>query len=205
MKVKDAHNLLIQYEGDELYQRACRLYREESDNRITLRAHNEQPSIGVVESVVTEMKDWFRKAVEDITWEDPELPGNVIKWESSAVYVKYKVVDPEIDAYRKRTRLEMLKGSDLPLLDALTPDALNAVTGMMLAHMQDDFRKWGELDKKRKEFAERLGKPICPYGVEERFCPHQKTYSMVEPLPTSVDDVVFVCTIDKCIKEGGEV
>lgn len=205
MKAKDAHDLLAQYEGNMLYQQAVKIYTEETDDRIKLRAHGTQPSRGVVESVVTEMKDWFRKAAEGLTFEEPGTPENIIKWESSTTYVRHKVVDPEIEAYRKRTRLEMLRGSRQPLWKALTSDALDAVSGMMVASIQDSFRKFGELENKRKEFAENLGKTVCPFGAEERSCPHQKTYSMAGVTPTSMDDVVFVCTTDKCVKEGGEV
>lgn len=201
MKAKQAHELLSEHTEKELYQAACVLYRKETDDRIALRSHGKTPTRGVVESVVEEMKGWFEKVAEGLTWENPQTPKDIIKWESSAVYVRYKVIDPEIMSYGRRTRLEVLRGSRLPLLEALTPDALDAVSGMMVAKAQQDVRDYLDLEQKKKEFAQQKGKPICPYGAEERFCPHQETYSMAAGLPRCVEDCVFICTIDKCIKK----
>lgn len=203
MKMKEAHTHLTQYSGNELYQQACRLYREESDSRIALRAHGKIPTKGVVESVVVEMKSWFGRMAEGLAWEDSKVPEDIIKWETSATYVRYNMVDPKIEDYRKRTRLEVLKGTSLPLLEAMRPGDLDALSGMMLAQIQRDAHKYLELKEKREGFAKQLGKPTCPYEVEERYCPHQESYSMVQPLPTSVNDLVFVCTVDKCVKETG--
>jgi len=203
MKAKDAHNSLTDYAGDDLYQPACQLYRDETNNRIELRARGKKPSIGVVEGIVMEMKDWFRKVAEGLDWEDPEVPEHTMKWESSATYVRYKLVDPVVEDYGKRSRLEVVKGTPLSLLEALTPDALDAVGGMMIAKAQEDVRRYTEeLEKKREEAAQRLGKRVCPHGYKERFCKHQETYSIsTELLPTDIDELVFVCTTDKCIKE----
>lgn len=201
MKVKDAHNYLARYTGNDLYQQACRLYREESNSRIVLRAHGAKPPIGTVQSVVEEMKGWFRKVAKGLAWGSPKVPEDIIGWESSAIYVRYNIVDPQVENYRKRTRLETLRGSKLPLLEAMRPGDLDALSGMMIAQIQRDAREYLELEKKREELAKQLGMPICPYGVKERFCSRQKTYSVVQPFPTSVDDLVFVCTVDKCIKE----
>jgi len=203
VKMKEAHSLLAQYNSEELYHQACQLYREESDGRIALRAHSKEPTGGIVQSVVDEMKDWFRKVAVGLAWEDSEVPENIIGWESSAIYVKYRMVDAQIEDYRKRTRLEVLRGTPLPLLEAMKPGDLDALSGMILAQIRQDACRYLELEEKRKRFAEKLGKPICPYGVEERFCPRQESYSMAEGLPTSVNDLVFVCTVDKCIKESG--
>lgn len=203
MKVKEARGLLEEYSGDSLYQAACELYQEEVDNVINLRSHGKKPTVGVVKSAIKQMKEWFGKVAEGLSWENPEVPSNIVKWETSRVWVKYKMIDPEISKYRDRTRHEVMKGSKLPLLEALTSESLDAISGMMVARVQEDVRKWGEVEGKRKKFAEQYGLRLCPFTTEERLCEHQKTYSMVEGLPVNTTELVFICSIDKCVKEGG--
>ncbi|GAI30649.1 unnamed protein product, partial [marine sediment metagenome] len=70
---------------------------------------------------------------------------DIIGWESSAIYVRYNIVDPQIENYRKRTRLETLKGSKLPLLEAMRPGDLDALSGMMLAQIHRNAREYFKL------------------------------------------------------------
>lgn len=202
MKAKEAQRILEPYQGNDLYQHACELFQREAESLIKLRAHGRVPTDGVVISAVKQTKDWFEKAIRGLSWDDPQTPIDIIKREASAVYVNNGVLDPEIEAYRRRTRHEMLRGSPFPLFEALTPKALDAMTGMMVARIQRDFRKLGELYDKRKAMAGKLGKQLCPYNEKERHCPYQETYTIINGLPRTLDDLVFVCKLDKCIKNS---
>ena len=201
MKAKEAHKSLEVYAGDDLYLPACRLYQTEVSDTIELRSHGKNPTVGVVEGAIKQTNDWFKKVAEGLSWEDSELPGNIIKWEASRVWVKYGIEDPEITRYRHRARYESMRGTPLPLLKAMGPDTLDAVGGMMLANIQKDLRKLDELHDKRGKFADTYGVRLCVFGPKERFCEHQKTYSIVEGLPTSTEDLAFICTVDECIKD----
>lgn len=100
--------------------------------------------------------------------------------------------------------MAILKGSPVPLLDALTPDDLDAAAGIMIAKATAGVKAYvAQQESAGKKLAERLGKRICPYGVSESHCEHQETYSVVKGLPTSTDQLIFVCSVDKCIKEAG--
>ena len=56
MKAKEAQSRLSNYSGNDLYQEARKLYREETDSRIHARSYGKSPSRNVVEGVVSEMK-----------------------------------------------------------------------------------------------------------------------------------------------------
>ncbi len=198
MKVKEARGLLEGYSEEGLYQQARKLFREEIDNLITLRSHGKTPSRGVIESSINQVKDWFLKVSEGLDWPRVNMPKDIISWESGDVWVEYGILDPKVDDYRKRTRLEMLKGTPMPAFEALTPESLNAMSSMMLGQIKAS----ATLYLKMEEFAKGMGKRACLFGAEERHCPHQETYSMIEGIPTNTSDLVFVCTTDKCIKDG---
>lgn len=197
MKVKDARKLLEGYSGEVLYRQGCKLFREELNNLITLRSHGKEPSRGIIESAISQTKEWFIKVAEGFPWSESSSIKNIIQWETSDVWVRYKMVDPVVEDYRKRARLEMFRGSPLPLSTALTGEALDALSGMVISQLKVGVT----LYSKREEFAKGMGKRVCPYLEKERFCPNQKTYSMANGIPMSVEDCAFICTIDRCIKE----
>lgn len=177
------------------------MYELEVDQLVSLRSHDKTPTEGVVESAIKQVEGWFRKVYPGLAWENEETPENIIQWESGEAYVRHNIIDPKLTAWSKRTRREIMKGSPLPTLEAMKPGDLEAVSSRMLATMQRDFRRWGEVYDKRNAFVEKYGLRRCTFGVEERHCEHQTSYSMVETLPTSTDDVVFVCDVEKCMKE----
>lgn len=197
MKVKEAKELLKDYSGEELYQKGRALFREEVNNLITLRSGSEKPTKGVIDSAITQVEDWFIKVAIGLPWPKPKTAKNIISWESGRIWIEYGFVDPKIEEYGKRARLEMWKGTPLPLLEALTPGALDAISSMMMGKLQVA----AELYSKREEFAKGMGKKVCSYGVEERFCKYQETYSMATGIPSYIEDCVFICSIDKCYKE----
>jgi len=138
MKVKEAKNKLSVYQGNELYQEACKLYQEETDYRIQLRAHGKHPSKGLIESVVNEMKPWMEKVGAELPWNDNGLVQKIIEWETAKVWVKYKMTDPRVDEYIRHARLEILKGTPSPLAKALTSKSLEAIGSMIVAQLQQE-------------------------------------------------------------------
>ena len=157
MKVQEARNRVSNYAGEELYREACRLYQEETDSRIQLRSHAKPPSRGVIESVVAEMKPWMRQVGKDLHWSDYETLERIIEWETGRTWVRYKMTDPRVEEYGKRARLEISKGTPLPLLKALTPERLDAVSSMMLAQMQKEAEEYfaeheGELEEEARKY-----------------------------------------------------
>lgn len=199
MKVVEGKKLLEGYSGEELYKQGCKLFRGEVDSLIALRSSGSKPTKGVVESAIIQVKDWFIKVANGLPWPESGTPENIISWETGRIWVEYGFLDPKIEHYRKRANLEMWKGTPVPLLEALTPEALDAIGSMMLGSMQVAASRY----LKREEFAKKMGKRLCPYNEKERFCKYQSTYSMVEGIPTCVEDCVFICSIDKCYKEEG--
>lgn len=197
MKVKEARELLEGYSGEELYQKGSLIFREEIDNIITLRSHGNKPSRGVIESSINQAKDWFLKVAEGLPWSDTKTPKNIIQWETSDIWIKYKMLDPVVEDYKKRARLEILKGSPVPLFTALTKDALDAVSGMILSSLKAE----ATLYSKREEFAKKMDGKVCYYGEKERFCKYQSTYSMVGEIPLNIEDCAFICSLDNCLKD----
>ena len=149
MKVQEARNRVSNYAGNELYREACRLYQEETDSRIQLRSHGKPPSRGVIESVVAEMKPWMRQVGKDLHWSDDGILERIIEWETGSTWVRYNMLDPRVEVYGKRARLEMLKGTPYPLASVLTRESLDAISSMTLARMQEEARKY--LADKEKE------------------------------------------------------
>lgn len=199
MKVGEGKELLQGYSGELLYSMGKELFRSETKNLITLRSHGKEPSRGVIESALFQVKDWFLKVAEGLPWPGDGTAKNIISWESGRIWVEYGFLDPKIEGYRKRARLEMLKGTPFPLLEALTPEALDSISSMMFANIQVSIN----LHDKREEFAKKMGKKVCPLGEKERFCKYQSTYSLVEGIPMNIGELVFICNIDnECIKEG---
>lgn len=197
MKVKEGRKLLEGYSGEELYQQGCKLFHSEVDNLVALRSRGSKPTKGVIESAIIQVKDWFIKVANGLPWSESGIPENIISWESGRIWVKYGIVNPEVERYRDRARGEIMRGTSLPILEALTPEALDTISSMMLAQLQAS----ASLGLKREEFAKRMGERLCPYNEKERFCQYQLTYSMVEAIPLHIEDCAFVCTIDKCYKE----
>ncbi len=205
MKAKDARKELEKLAGNELYKRAGEMYDLEIDQLVEMRSHGKKPTVGVVESAVKQVADWFRKVYPGLAWEDEKIPLNIIEWSSGEAYVRYDFVDPKLVAWGKRTRRAVLKGTPLPMLDAMDVGDLDAASSMMMAMMRRDVKRWGELEDKRKAFAEKYGVKRCPYEVQKKDCEHQTTYVMElgegQPFPATTADLVFVCALDKCVEE----
>jgi len=204
VKAQEAHKLLEGYIGDALCQEACKLYRQEVDNLISARSHGKLPTSGLIDGAIKQVNDWFMKVAKGLPWDIPDLPGKIIEWERDDVWVKHNIIDPILLKWRKGTQREILKGTPLPILAAMKPGFLEAASSMMMANIRKGFKEYEELEKKRKLLAAKMGKKVCPFGVDKRFCEHQETYSLAGDIPTSIDQLVFVCKIDKCIEEGGE-
>lgn len=201
MKAKEAHKLLEGYGGNDLFQEASKLYRLEVDSVITTRSHGKQPSSNLIDGAIKQVNDWFKKVAKGLPWDKPELPESIIEWERGKVWVKYGMVDPVLLDWGKRTQMAILKGKPLPILEAMKPGDLEAASSIAMARIQESLKIYEELEERKRIFATQMGKKLCPYGVEERFCPHSSTFSLTGGIPTSIEDLVFVCTIDKCIKE----
>jgi len=200
VKVKEARELLdpAVLSGNSLYQRASKLFQEETETRIKLRSHGKPVTRGIVESVLPEIITWFRKATEGLPFSEPGTPEQIIEWETGRTWVRHKLVDPRIEELRKRTRLEMLKGTRFPAFAALTQDSLDAASSMMLAQMQEDFKGVSEALEKERVLAKEMGMESCPWRVEARHCEHCKSYSIAESsLPTSILNVAFLCSLSK--------
>jgi len=210
MKVKDARKVLEGLSGEELYRKAREMYEFEIDQLIYIRSHGTKitvEDVGLIESVVKQVADWFRKVYPGLAWENEKTPLNIIAWESGEAYVRNNVLDPKLKKWGERTRRGAQRGVLLPAIEAMTPGDLEAASGMMMASVRRDVMCWSEINKKRKAFVEKYGLKECPYGAEERFCKHQKTYVMDKDkvLPTSTDDLVFVCAVEECDrKKPGE-
>ena len=187
MKVKEAKKLLEGCSGEELYQQGCLIFREEVNNLITLRSHGGKPTRGVVNSAINQVEDWFIKVADGLPWQESGIPKNIISWETGRLYAEYGFVNPEIERYRDRVRKEVLRGTPLPLLEALTPGALDAIGSLMIGQLKVE----ATLYLKKEEFLERTGRKACPYNEKERFCKYQSTYLMVEGLPSGLSEVVF--------------
>jgi len=197
MKVKDARKLLEGYSSEELYKQGCKIFRGEVYSLITLRSYGKKPTAGVIESAINQAKNWFLKVAEGFPWSESGSIKNIINRESGQIWAEYGLVNPEIEKYRTRARVAIITGKPFPLLEALTPEALDAMSSMMLANL----RISAKLYTKREEFAKGMGKRVCPYNEKERFCQYQSTFSMVKDIPGHIEDCVFVCDIDKCIKD----
>jgi len=144
MKAKEANNLLSSYKGEELYQEAGKLYQTETDSRIKLRSHGNPPSRNVIDGVVKEMKPWMEKAGKGLPWNDDETLQRIIELETGRTWVRYDILDPRFEEYRKDTRLEMLRGTPFPAIVTLTPDRLKAATSMMMAQIQKEAAEYFE-------------------------------------------------------------
>lgn len=197
MRVKDARKLLEGYSSEELYREGCKVFRKEVYSLITLRSHGKKPTVGVIESVINQSKDWFIKVAEGFPWSESGTPKNIMNWESGQIWAEYDLIDPEIEKYQSRAKAAVITGKRFPLLEALTPEALYTIGSMILTNLQISV----QLYAKREKFAKEMGKRVCPYNEKERFCEHQETYVMVKDIPGCIEDCVFVCNIDKCIKD----
>lgn len=198
MKAKDAYKLLERYSGNDLFQEASKLFQSEVDSLIVLRSHGKPPTINLIDGSIKQVNDWFRKVANGLQWSEPELIDKIIEWGRGKIWVRYKMIDPKLLEWRERTQKEIHKGTPLPILAGF----LEAASSMMLARIQEEAKQYLEVDEKRRTFATEIGKKLCPYGIEERLCKHSSTYSLVGEIPTSINDLVFICSIEKCIKEG---
>lgn len=209
MKAKDATELLKGFAGETLYKEASELYRSEVDSLITLRSHGGKPTSGLIDSAINQVNDWFTKVCRGLDFSDPVSPKSIIDWERGEIWVKHGITDPRIEEWQKRTQSAALRGEPSPVLAAMRPGDIEAVSSMMLANMRKELGGWQKQKDKVKEFCEKvLKKRQCPYGADEKSCSFSETYAMVQPpaLPKNSDDLAFVCTANTCVKEkkGGK-
>lgn len=169
MKVKEGRKLLESYSGEDLYRQGCKLFRSEVNSLIALRSHGKKPTEGVIVSAINQVKYWFYKVAAGFPWPGVGTPKDIINWETGNIWAEYGIINPEIVKYRNRVRREIIKGTTLPLLETLTPKALEAMSSMFISQLQVGTK----LYLKREEFVKKTGKRLCPYGEKERFCKHQ--------------------------------
>ncbi len=167
MKVEEARNILSSYSGNDLWVESQRLYREEIDNRISLRSYGKPPSRGVIESVVNEMRPWMRKVCLRLSWSDDNLLKILIEQGIADTWIKYDMIDPRVDDYRKRVRLGMLRGTPYPLAATMTSQDLDAITSMMLARLRNSFRALGEKGEEYIEQTPPLREPEEREGINK--------------------------------------
>lgn len=151
MKVVEAKSILSEYRGDELYKQASELYTQETNARIELRAHGKTPTRGLVESVVKEMDGWIRQVADGLAWSDYGSVDLLLQFERPNVWIKYNIEDPEIDAMRKRYRLETLKGNPHALIDSTTEKGLDAMVGWGLANLRESLKDVPEESKDEEQ------------------------------------------------------
>ena len=146
MKAKEAFLLVLSEDEPQRFAKACMLFRNEADKRIKLR-HG--PTRNCIQNVLRELEDWAGKAFTGIL-EHKHLVL-LIQDEGSAIWVRHKILDPAIEEYRKAVRLEILRDSPLPALQALTPKRLDALSGMVLAQIREDLTNLAaETEEKEK-------------------------------------------------------
>ena len=151
MKVKEARDRLSNYSGEELHREAHTLYGQETDDRINLRSHGQTPSRVVVESVVNEMRPWMEKVGDGLPWSYDRSLSQIIEFETGATWVRYKITDPRIEAYVKRTRFNVLSGTPIPAYTAITPESLDALSSMSLARITEEARTLKEQMEKEEK------------------------------------------------------
>jgi len=144
MKVKEARNRLSDYSGDDLWSQARTLYRGEMDSIIRQRSYGKPPSRGTVEGVVNEMKRWMYQVGEGLDWRTETALNSLIESEVADTWVRYDILDPRVDDYAKHVRLEMLKGTPLPGLHAMTRERLDALSHRAIAMIARDARQLSE-------------------------------------------------------------
>jgi hypothetical protein len=195
VKAKEAHQLLSQYSGEELYQKARELMEKETSALLELRiGKGKEPTPQAVDSVCKQIADWFKKVYPGLAWSNKELPEEMISWNRGRVFATCNLVDPILSRWSKRTRKEVAKGTPLPILAAMKAGDLKAAGSFMLGQIQLQAQQWSELHEKRKAFLAKMGKKQCIFTAKARSCPYQKSYAMVYPLPTSTADIAFACT-----------
>lgn len=200
MKAKEAHLLLSQYEGEELYREARKLFRSEVDVLIKLRHHSKSPTPQALEGILDQVSDWFGKASPELAWSSEDLPEKIVSWERGEVFASLKLLDPKLAKLGDRTRKAISRGVPLPMLAAMRKGDLEAASSFMLGRMKVEVKAWSELHEKRNTFLATLGKKPCLYGAEARKCSFQESFLMAPVLPTSTSDVAFACnrTDGKC-------
>ena len=151
MKVKEARNRLSDYRGDELWQEARDLYRQEIDFRIQARSYGKPPSRGTIEGVLKEMRQWMRQAGKGLYWGMDSTLNLLIESEVADTWVRYEIIDPRVDDYAKRVRFQMLRGSPLPGLQAMTTEHLNALSHMAMAQISREVQQLSEKYEKQDQ------------------------------------------------------
>ena len=202
MKAKEAHKILEPFSGDELYKEARVLYNAEADRLIEMRCHG-ITSARAIEGIVDQVSDWFRKVAEGLNWETEDTVESIITYERGDFFLKNKVMDPKLAEWGARTRANMARGDPFAMLEAMKPGDLDAVTSLMMANLTRSLKLGEELDKARKDYAEKYGKTQCEFGVDARDCSFQETF-VLDPnkLPTNTSGLIFVCNSRKeCERE----
>ncbi len=141
MKLNEGRQRLSAYSGNDLYQQAHQLYREEADSRISARSYGKPPTRNTIEGVVKEMNPWMEKVGHGLRWSDDEILGKLIERETGDTWVRYRIMDPRLEDFRKRARLNMLRGTPFPIAEALTNEALDAGASYILARMVNEARE----------------------------------------------------------------
>lgn len=200
MKAKEAHKLLSQYSGEELYRKAQELFRSEVNILIKLRHHSKTPTPQALEGILDQVSSWFEKISPGLAWGSEDAPKNIVSWERGEIFASLKLLDPKLAKWGDRTRKEIRKGTPIPILAAMSNGDLEAASSFMLGQIKIQAQQWSELREKRKNFLATLGKKPCLYGAEAKECTFQESFSMVGLLPTSTSDVAFACsrTDEKC-------
>lgn len=186
MKVKEAIVHLMGIEEKDLYKSMVQLYRDESEARIKLRAHDAKPTQGLVDSIMSEMEHWITQVARGVGLEDETL--KTLLGERGVLYAKYRMIDPVAAKQLLKMRHAYQRGQ--APIEVLTTEGLEAIGNMMVGQMVQSAREATE-----KMYPDR---PLCPHGVKARFCEKQESFS--REIPQSVEDVQFYCKIDpeKC-------
>jgi hypothetical protein len=203
MKVKEA--IEKYHNSTDLRKELNDLFYNECVSRVNLRLHNKnpnynpiKPTYNLIDGVIKEVSDWLIKVANGVSFDRKELAG-IIKWQKEAILAKFGIANPA--AERQIRAMKTAYQFGVAPINVLTETGLEAVSGMILGEISAEARKFDELEKRRKEFAAKLDRTFCNYGIAKRECPNQETYSMVGTLPKSVEDLVFVCKLDKCNKQ----
>jgi len=196
MKVKEAVAELANSPSEDLYRNITKLYREESYARIKLRSHGNKPSQSLIEGVVDEMDDWISKVAKGMGLSDEAISS--LGTDRAAIFIEYKLLEPKAEKQLVSMRKAYLRGQ-MPI-EVLTEEGLKAISDTMIGKLMQEARQY--------EAKALLDKPVCPHGVEARFCKHQESYFDKRiGLPRYVEDIQFFCVLkdgpEKCDWKGG--
>lgn len=205
MKVNEARQILTPLHGNDLYQKARELYSQEADQLILLRCHS-NPTAQAIDGVLSQVSDWLRKVTTELNWGGEDYTEKIIVWERGELFLKHNIMDPKLYELGKRTRLNIVRGTRFPMLEAMQPGDLEAASSFMMAQLRQSAIMASKVIDARKEYATKLGKKECWFLTDARDCPHQETFVMNPEklpgkIPTNVEQLVFVCNVEKCIRD----